>query len=30
MNGVMYHARAENIVRSADWIRKAWNNFNGW
>lgn len=30
MGGVLYHARAENVVRSADWVRQAWNNFNGW
>ena len=30
MNGVMYHARAEKIARSAEWIRQAWCDFNGW
>jgi hypothetical protein len=28
--GIMYHARAENVVRSAEWVRQAWINFNGW
>lgn len=27
---VMYHARAENTVRDADWVKKAWRNANGW
>lgn len=29
-NCVMYHARVDNVVKSAEWVRKAWNNFNGW